>query len=233
MRKIKLWFTPIAYSNNSRCLFITRFDRYGWEYFRMKGKAQLATRRMLFSPIKFHGRQHDALHDLAASHSHFAKKNYMLVLYCRTKTTNFYVLLQGGESKPGTALLLQQLLTYFQPSCRRSTLFHFSFSLTKTSTSICPTLHYLQPPYLLQTVFLFFDLMRTSTGIWPRLQQRHTDAAQDSALTLWSLMGISCVGSGPKPLGNVPVRYTFTISHARRKEEDMSIDSCSLLVYLI
>jgi hypothetical protein len=55
----------------------------------MKGKAQLATRRMLFSPIKFHGRQRDALHDLAVSDSHFAKKNYMLVLYCRTKNNQF------------------------------------------------------------------------------------------------------------------------------------------------
>ncbi len=159
--------------------------------------------------------------------------------FCKKRTT-FWCCTQPifmfcyKEENPNLALLLlQQLLTYFQPPCRRSTLFHFSFSLTKTSTSIWPTLHYLQPPYLLQTVFLFFDLMRTSTGIWPRLQQRHTDAAQDSALTLWSLMGIWCVGSGPKPLGNVPVRYTFTISHARRKEEDMSIDSCSLLVYLI
>lgn len=121
----------------------------------MKGKAQLDTRRMLFSPIKFHGCQHDALHDLAASHSHFAKKNHMLVLYCRTKKTNIYVLLKRGEFKPGTALLLQQLLTYFQPPCRRSTLFLFSFSLKKTSTSIWPTLHYFQLPYLLQTVFFW------------------------------------------------------------------------------
>lgn len=148
----------------------------------MKGKAQLATRRMLFSPIKFHGRQHDALHDLAASHSHLQKRTTCWCCTAEQKTTNFYGLLQGGELKPGTALLLQQLLTYFQPPCRRSTLFLFSFSLTKTSTSIWPTLHYLQPPYLLQTVFLFFGLMQTSTGIWPRLQQRRTDAAQDSAL---------------------------------------------------
>jgi hypothetical protein len=84
------------------------------------------------------------------------KKEPRVGVVLQNKKTNIYVLLQGAEFKPGTALLPQQLLTYFQPPCRRSTLFLFSFSLTKTSTSIWPTLHYFQPPYLLQTVFFFF-----------------------------------------------------------------------------
>ncbi len=51
---------------------------------------------------------------------------------------------------------------------------------------------YLANPALLPTIiptpdsFFFFGLMQTSTGIWPSLQQRYTDAAQGISNLAWS-----------------------------------------------
>ncbi len=85
-------------------------------------------------------------------------------------------------------LLAATTTTYLLPTTMPYKYFvSFFFELTKTSTSIWPTLHYFQPSGLLQTVFFFFfGLMQTSTGIWPSLQQRHTDAAQGISNLAWS-----------------------------------------------
>jgi hypothetical protein len=54
-----------------------------------EGQGSASYTQDVILPDKISWVTHDALHDLAASHSHFAKKNYMLVLYCRTKNNQF------------------------------------------------------------------------------------------------------------------------------------------------